>query len=152
MSDDIKAVLPFKPAPCEGYLTLEIPAKDYEKICAYWNSEAFEQAKAAREARLPDLLKSLEVAVKWAVQSDCSGAATFARLLASLYNGKRVQMDASRLAFSLDQVNFEHAMNVIRLCYETSREPHSFFTNGNDLFERIIKLWGFEKKKRRSAS
>jgi len=30
---------------------------------------------------------------------------------------------------------FEHLMNVMRLCKITYREPHSFFKNGNDIFE-----------------
>lgn len=130
--------------------TLTVPETDVPKMYAFMHSDTFERAEAARKANFNDYYKSLEVAMNWAMHHDCSGAAVFARLLASLYNGNRVQMDASRIVFTLDAENFEHAMNVIRLCKETSREPHTFFKNGNDLFEAMIKKWGFEKRRRNS--
>lgn len=47
---------------------------------------------------------------------------------------------------ALDPENFEHLMNVLRLCYMTQREPHTFIDNGSEVFEGIISLWGMEKK------
>lgn len=136
--------------PREGRIavTCTMPAEKFAKFNAFMHSDEFERAQALRTARLEQCVDSLGVALKWALQHDCSGAATFARLLASLYNGNRVQMDASRIIFSLDGENFEHAMNVLRLCGETRREPHTFFVNGGELFEQMIKQWGFEKKRR----
>lgn len=129
-------------------VTTTMPREKFEKFNAFMHSDTWEKAQALRNAKLQECVESLRVALEWALHHNCSGAATFARLLASLYNGNRVQMDASRLAFSLDSANFEHAMNCIRLVHETSREPHSFFNNGGALFERMIEQWGFEKKRR----
>ena len=134
----------------DGYIsiTTTMPRAKFEKFNAFMHADTWEKAQALRDAKLQDCVESLRVALEWALHHDCSGAATFARLLASLYNGNRVQMDASRIAFSLDSANFEHAMNCIRLVHETSREPHTFFKDGGALFERMIELWGFEKKRR----
>ena len=138
-----------RPVP-EGYIsiTTTIPRAKFEKYNAAMHSDDWEKQQELRNADLQKCVKSIGVAMNWAMHHDCSGAATFARLLSSLYNGDRVPMNASRLVFSLDGENFEHAMNVIRLCFETSREPHTFFKNGNDLFEAMIEKWGFEKKRR----
>ena len=134
----------------DGYIsiTTTMPRAKFEKFNAFMHSDTWEKAQALRDAKLQDCVESLRVALNWALHHDCSGAATFARLLASLYNGNRVQMDASRLAFSLDSANFEHAMNCIRLVHETSREPHTFFKDGGALFEQMIKQWDFDKKRR----
>ena len=134
----------------EGYIsvTTTMPRAKFEKFNAAMHSDDWEKRQALRNAELQECVESIGVAMDWAMKHDCGGAATFARLLASLYNGNRVQMDASRLVFSLDATNFEHAMNVIRLCHETSREPHTFFQNGGELFETMIANWGFEKKRR----
>lgn len=134
----------------EGYIsvTTTMPRAKFEKFNAAMHSDDWEKREELRKADLNKCVDSILIAMKWAMSSDCSGAATFARLLASLYNGNRVQMDASRLIFSLDSENFEHAMNVIRLCRETSREPHTFFVDGGALFEKMISSWRFEKKAR----
>ena len=134
----------------DGYIsiTTTIPRAKFEKFNAAMHSDDWEKREELRRANLEQCVESIKVALEWATRSDCSGAATFARLLASLYNGERVQMDASRLVFSLDATNFEHAMNVIRLCHETSREPHTFFVDGGAIFETMIADWGFEKKRR----
>jgi len=113
------------------------------------NGDTWEQAEAIRKATMQECVKSLQEALRWGLNHDNSGARVFATLLASLYNGKRVKMDVSDLAL-LDAANFEHAMNVIRLCMVTRREPHTFFVEGGELFERMIKQWGFEKKRRAS--
>ena len=134
----------------EGYIsiTTTIPRAKFEKFNAAMHSDDWEKREELRRANLQQCVESIKVALEWATRHDCSGAATFARLLASLYNGNRVQMDVSGIAFSLDSANFEHAMNCIRLVHETSREPHTFFKDGGALFERMIELWGFEKKRR----
>lgn len=134
----------------EGYIsvTTTMPRAKFEKFNAAMHADDWEKQQELRAADLTKCVESLQVALNWALHHDCSGAATFARLLASLYNGHRVQMDASRLIFSLDSTNFEHAMNVIRLCHETSREPHTFFIEGGQLFEKMIANWGFDKNRR----
>lgn len=128
-------------------LRITLPRGDYQKLNDFMNGDAWEKAQEIRKANLSACLKSLEEALNWALRHDCSGARVFATLLASLYNGRRVKMDVSDLAL-LDMGNFEHAMNVIRLCMETRREPHSFFVDGGELFEKMIKQWGFEKNRR----
>ena len=134
----------------EGYIsiTTTMPKDKLDKFHAFMHADTFEKAEALRKAKLQDCVESLRIALDWALHHDCSGANVFARLLASMYNGNRVQMDVSRLLFSLDTENFEHAMNAIRLCRETSREPHTFFENGGALFEKMISDWGFDKKRR----
>lgn len=131
----------------EGYCTVELPAADYDKLLAFWNSDLYEKAAAAREARLADCLRSAEIALNWATRHNCSGARVFATVLASLYNGKRVKFDVSDLRL-LDSENFEHAVNVMRLSFETNSEPHTWFPGGGRIFEKMISDWGFEKKKR----
>lgn len=145
--ETIKATLPSRPSKREGMLIVEIPAEDFDKLNAFWNSDTFQKAEAAREASLDKCLKSLEIAVTWAVKHNCSGARVFATLLASMYNGNRVKFDVSDLKL-LDGANFEHALNCIRLCQETFREPHQFFSNGGEIFERFIKDWKLDKKRR----
>jgi len=62
-----------------------------------------------------------------------SGATVFAQFLGSLYNGSRVKADVSGIS-SLDCANFEHLMNVMRLCKMGGQEPHQYFKNGNAIF------------------
>lgn len=52
--------------------------------------------------------------------------------------------------FNFDDVHFAHLMNALRLCFETHREPHSFFVNGGAIFEEIIERHGLEKRRRKS--
>lgn len=149
MSTDIK-IIPLEEKPSDDRmikLEVTIPRSDYPKLNAFMSSDTWDKAEALRKANLNQCVDSLQHALKWALQHDGSGARVFATLLASLYNGHRVKMDVSDVAL-LDGANFEHAMNVIRLCFETRREPHTFFVNGGELFEKMIKQWGFEKKRR----
>lgn len=128
-------------------VTITLPDADLPKLQAWMHSDTWEKAEAIRKANLQEWLKSLEEALNWALRHDTSGARVFATLLASMYNGNRVKFDVSDLKL-LDMANFEHAMNCIRLCQETHREPHSFFVNGGQLFERMIADWKLEKKRR----
>lgn len=128
-------------------LSVTMPRDKVQKLHDFMAGDTWEKAQELRKARLDDCLKSLEVAVNWAVKHDTSGARVFATLLASMYNGARVKFDVSDLKL-LDQGNFEHAMNCIRLCQDTHREPHQFFKDGGALFERFIKDWKLEKKAR----
>lgn len=128
-------------------VSITIPRADLPKLHAWMESDTFEKAEATRKARLDGCLKSLEIAVNWALKHDTSGARVFATLLASMYNGNRVKFDVSDLKL-LDAGNFEHALNSMRLCQETHREPHQFFQNGGALFEQIIRDWKLEKKRR----
>lgn len=129
---------------------ITIPAADLPKLQAWMNSDSWEKAEVIRKAGQVNGLKSMEVALDWALHHDTSGARVFAYLLASMYNGNRVKFDLSDLKL-LDQANFEHAMNCIRLCQETHQEPHQFFKDGGELFEQMIALWGMEKKRRAKA-
>lgn len=126
---------------------LTIPRNQQKKLYAFMQIDAWEEAEKVRQARIEECTASLKHAVHWALHERGSGAMCFAQCLASLYNGERVKADLSSL-FSLDMVNREHMLNVFRLVMETHREPHTFFSNGNELFEKIISDWGFEKKRR----
>lgn len=130
-------------------LSLTIPETDVPKLYAFMQSDIYEKAEATRKADLAEGTKSLEHIVNYASREFGSGATVFAQFLASLYNGDRVKADVSGLRL-LDGNNFEHMMNVLRLCFKTNREPHDFFKNGNDVFEYIIKRHGLEKRRRKS--
>lgn len=120
------------------------------KLHDFMDGDTWEKAQDARNAKLSECLKSVEIAVTWALRHDTSGARVFATLLASMYNGNRVKFDVSDLKL-LDRENFEHAINCMRICQELHREPHQFFEKGSELFERIIKDWKLEKKARAGA-
>lgn len=126
-------------------ITTTMPKAKLDQFHAFMHSDTFEKAEALRKASCRNASSRCASRLTGPC-INCSGANTFARLLASMYNGNRVQFDASRLLFSLDSENFEHAMNAIRLCHETSREPHTFFQNGGALFEKMIGDWGFEEE------
>lgn len=150
---EIKIIpLPEKPAD-ERMIRVEltVPRGDLDKLHAFMAGDTWEKAEAARRANLTQCLKSLESALNTALrQHGTSGGRVFATLLASMYNGNRVKFDVSDLK-CLDMANFEHALNCMRLCQETHREPHSFFEDGGEIFERMIAQWGLENKKRRAA-
>lgn len=136
------------PRPELTTVTLTVPADKLAKLDAWMSSDTWEKSQALREAKLDECTKSLGHCLRFALEQDCSGARVFATLLASLYNGERVKFDVSDLR-RLDPANFEHALNVMRLCFETNSEPHSFFQNGGELFERLIRDWRLEKPSKR---
>ena len=153
MSETIKIIPLTTPVADERMQKVEItiPRSDLPKLYAFMESDTWEKAEAVRQADLTKCLKSIEIAVTIATKHyGTSGGRTFATLLASMYNGNRVKFDVSDLKY-LDRANFEHALNSMRLCQELNREPHSFFENGGELFEKMISDWGLEKKKRRAA-
>jgi hypothetical protein len=120
------------------------------KLRAWKDSDAYERAQAIRAAELAQCIDSLKFCVKAVLERPSGGTARIAQFLASLYNGDRVRADVSGIG-ALDGEHFQHLMNVLRLCFETHREPHSFFKNGNAIFEQIIADYGLEKRRRRVA-
>lgn len=128
-------------------VTVTCRAADYPKLRAWMQSDTFERAEAIRKANLAECTKSMEYCVNYASREFGSGSTVLAQFLASLYNGNRVKADVSGIG-SLDRSNFEHLMNVMRLCFMAHMEPHSFFNNGNDIFEHIIKRHGLEKRRK----
>ena len=152
-----------KPGALDRYLPPDLAARmdemvavkfdlrrgDIEKLQAWMHSDQYEQAQALRHADLTECTKSLEFLVNEVLRHPSGSTERAAAFLASLYNGGRVKCDLSGI-FALDSSFFEHTLNVMRLCFETHREPHSFFANGNEIFERIIKQYGLEKRRRKS--
>jgi hypothetical protein len=139
-----------RPRPETVTVTLTIAPDKVEKLHAFMASDTWEKAEAARKANLEGCIDSLEHAVKVATTHyGTSGGRTFAAFLASLYNGDRVKVDASSI-MSLDSANFEHLLNILRLRFESHREPHQFFENGGELFERMIEDWGLGARRRKS--
>lgn len=129
-------------------VTVTLPRDQVGKIEAFLAGDTWEKAQAARDAKLSECTESVAVLLNTTRQHlGTSGGRVCATLLASLYNGDRVKLDASDLR-RLDQHLFEHAMNTIRLCYELNQEPHNFFEHGGRLFEEMIETWGLEKKRR----
>lgn len=130
-------------------VTLTIEKDKLQKLHDFMQSETWEEARRLRQANLETCGESLEHAVRIAqTHVGTSGGRVFATFLASLYNGNRVKVDASDIR-SLDRANFEHLMNVLRLCFETHSEPHTFFGDeGGKIFEDIIRRWGLEKRRK----
>ena len=135
-------MLPALPKMVTFSLTIE--EGEQAKLMAFMSSDSWERAEEVRKATLHECTNSLKHCVMWA-QRDCGSSRVFAHFLASLYNGYRVKADVSDIG-ALDPENFEHLMNVLRLCYMTQREPHSFLVNGSEVFEGIINQWGMEQK------
>lgn len=135
-------MLPALPRMVTFSLTIE--EDEQAKLMAFMSSDSWEQAEEVRKASIHECTNSLKHCVMWA-QRDCGSSRVFAHFLASLYNGYRVKADVSDIG-ALDPENFEHLMNVLRLCYMTQREPHTFVDNGSEVFEGIISQWDMETK------
>lgn len=127
----------------EVKMTLSEP--DVKKLHAWMQSDRYEQAQALRKDNIKLWQDSLEYLVNYAMREYGSGSTVIAKVLVSLYNSRIVKVGLVDDLWSLDGVNFEHCMNVIRLCFETHQEPHSFFQNGGELFQYIIKRHGLKK-------
>lgn len=126
---------------------ITLPEPDAKKLHAFMQSDNYERSQEIRNADIHEGTKSLEYVVNYASREFGSAATVFARFLASLYNGNRVQADVSGIR-SLDGKNFEHLMKVMRLCFMGGMEPHEYFQNGNDIFENIITRHKLEKRRR----
>ena len=135
-------MLPALPKMVTFSLTIE--EDEQAKLMAFMSSDSWERAEEVRKASIQECTNSLTHCVMWA-QRDCGSSRVFAHFLASLYNGYRVKADVSDIG-ALDPENFEHLMNVLRLCYMTQREPHTFVDNGSEVFEGIISQWDMETK------
>ena len=123
---------------------MTIPKSKLQKLQDWMHADTWEKAEQLRDAEYEQQVESLLHCVYMA-QQDHGGARVMAQFLASLYNGNRVKADVSDLR-ALDSANFEHLMNVLRLCKETHSEPHQFIVNGGEIFERIIKVWKLERR------
>lgn len=73
--------------------------------------------------------------------TDSGGGRAAAKVVLSTYNSTDYPLDVVDLGV-LDQDHFEDAINVLRLRIEHSREPHSFFVNGDRLLNEIAEQWG----------
>lgn len=128
-------------------VTMTIPKDKAGKLSAFMHSDTWEKAMAARDADLEKCRESLRLCVQWVQEHHANSTRFIASVLASLYNGERVKVDLSNVGL-LDMVWAQHVLNVIRLRYEDMREPHTYFENGGALFERIIRDYGLEKRRR----
>lgn len=129
-------------------VTLSVAPRHLQKLMELMDSGAWERAQEARAANQTGWAMSASRVLYCARNHHgTSGGRVCATLLASLYNGQRVRFDVSDLLL-LDRELFEHAMNTMRLCYETNSEPHTFFEGGGAIFEEMIETWGLEKKRR----
>lgn len=120
-------------------VTMDLFEPEVEKLHAWMHSDNYEQVQALRKDDIKLWQDSLEYCVNYAMREYGSGALVIAKVLVSLYNSKIVKVGLVDDLWSLDAVNFEHCMNAIRLCFELHMEPHSFFQNGGELFQFIIK-------------
>jgi hypothetical protein len=72
------------------------------------------------------------------------GARVIATVLCSLYNGVRCKVDLTDLRL-LDQANFEHVINVLRLDHVPVCEVHQYFENGGEIWEQMFADYGFDQ-------
>lgn len=85
-----------------------------------------------------ELIRSLEILLGIVQRHPgTSGARIIASVLCSLYNGNRCKVDLTDLRM-LDQSNFEHVLNVLRLDYAPAKEVHEYFNNGSAIWEAMI--------------
>lgn len=73
-----------------------------------------------------------------------NSARVIASVLCSIYNGNRCKVDLTRLRL-LDQTNFEHVLNVLRLDHSPVQEVHEYFENGSALWEQMFADYGFDQ-------
>lgn len=128
-------------------VTLRIPLKQIDKLHAFMAADTWERTMAARDADLAMCRESLVKCVRFVFQHRASSTRFIASVLASLYNGERVKVDLSAIN-QLDMEWKEHVLNVIRHHFETMREPHTYFVNGGEIFERMIREYRLEKRRR----
>lgn len=57
--------------------------------------------------------------------------------LMSMYDGECYRPDMQLLSRRIDVQPFEDVLKVMRLYRATGKEPHTFFRNGQALFERL---------------
>lgn len=57
--------------------------------------------------------------------------------LMSMYDGEYYRPDMQLLSRRIDAQHFEDVLSVMRLYRATGMEPHTFFTDGQALFERL---------------
>jgi hypothetical protein len=126
-------------------VTITIEREQVGKLMAFMNGDSWEKAQAIRKQDLKGCRESLAWCVEIALNDYNSTAVRIAAFLASLYNGNRVKVDVSGIG-NFDAEHFEHLMNVLRLCHQTHREPHTFFKEGGRLFEQIIDRHGLGKR------
>ena len=129
---------------------MTISRRQQGKLSAFMASDTWEKAMAVRDADIAKGTESLLAIVKFVRQHHANSTRAMAAVICSWYNGDRVKADLSDL-WRIDMHWFEHVMNVMRLCYGTNREPHSFIQDGGRIFEEIIGEYRLEKRRRRAA-
>jgi len=67
------------------------------------------------------------------------GGATYPLIdfLMGMYDGECYRPDMQLLSRRIDTQPFEDVLRVMRLYRATGREPHTFFTDGQALFQRL---------------
>lgn len=129
-------------------VTVTIERGQVDKLMDFMNGDTWEKAQAIRKQDLKGCRESLAWCVDLALNQNYSTAVRIAAFLASLYSGDRVKVNVGGIG-NFDAEHFEHLVNVMRLCFETHREPHTFFVDGNAIFEQIISRHGLEKRRRK---
>lgn len=95
-----------------------------------------------------DLIGSLQTLVGIVQRHPGSGGArVIASVLCSLYNGARCKVDLTDLRL-LDQADFEHVLNVLRLDHSPAREVHEYIENGGEIWEGMFADFGFDAEVR----
>lgn len=143
--------------------TLDLYDGEHEAFEQCWREylfgDKFGQRQALRQADQDQGVRSLEHLVHVVMVTGFTAGQSYivARALASMYNGDRVKADLfDWRGLDLDLV--EHLIHVIRLhtCNQGYREIHTFLNGrpgqpgGNEIFERMIKAYGLEKRRRKA--
>ena len=61
----------------------------------------------------------------------------------SLYNGNRFPFDLTDFR-ALEASVFDACISVLRMDGEVRREVHTYFKNGDEIWQEMIARWGFK--------
>lgn len=86
---------------------------------------------------IEEQIEALERLVNVCLKHQGGGTYPIIDFLLGLYNGHTWRPDMQLLSGRIDDGHFEDVINVMRLYRETRVEPHTFFTDGENLFREL---------------
>jgi hypothetical protein len=99
--------------------------------------------EAERAARLPEIRTKGEAALRRLLpiaQGNTGQCRHVAAFLLGLYNGTRFPFDLTDLR-AVDGEIFDDCMAVLQMDSQPAKEVHTYFDNGNQVFEQLAQDW-----------
>lgn len=90
-----------------------------------------------RKKELGEQVEALERLVSLCLGHRGGGTYPVIDFLMSMYDGECYRPDMQLLSRRIDAQHFEDVLKVMRLYRATGKEPHTFFVDGQALFERL---------------